>query len=52
MQDDKGNKYNLFGTITEGVDKGEQLISTTTSFIGYWFSFGAFYTNAEIYEGN
>lgn len=52
MQDDKGNKYNLFGTITEGVDKGEQLISTTTSFMGYWFSFGAFYANAEIYGGN
>ena len=48
MQDADGNKYNLFGTITEGVDKGEQLVSTT-SFMGYWFSFGAFYANAEIY---
>ncbi|MCK5104513.1 MAG: hypothetical protein KAR17_16930, partial [Cyclobacteriaceae bacterium] len=48
MQDDKGNKYNLFGTITQGVDKGDQLASTA-SFMGYWFSFGAFYANAEIY---
>ena len=48
MQDDKGNKYNLFGTITQGVDKGDQLASTA-SFMGYWFSFGAFYSNAEIY---
>jgi len=51
MQDDKGNKYNLFGLITEGVDEGEQLKSTT-SFMGYWFSFGAFYADAEIYEGD
>ncbi|MCK5366899.1 MAG: DUF3179 domain-containing protein, partial [Cyclobacteriaceae bacterium] len=47
MQDDKGNKYNLFGMITDGVDKGNKLASTT-SFMGYWFSFGAFYSNAEI----
>ncbi|MCK5701432.1 MAG: DUF3179 domain-containing protein [Cyclobacteriaceae bacterium] len=51
MQDNKGNKYNLFGTITEGTDKGEQLVSTT-SFMGYWFSFGAFYSAAQIYEDN
>ncbi|MCK5279584.1 MAG: DUF3179 domain-containing protein, partial [Cyclobacteriaceae bacterium] len=43
MQDDKGNKYNLFGMITDGVDKGNKLASTT-SFMGYWFSFGAFYS--------
>lgn len=49
MQDTEGNKYNLFGTITEGVDKGEQLDSTT-SFLGYWFSFGAFYADALIYD--
>lgn len=51
MQDDKGNKYNLFGVVTNGVDEGDQLKSTT-SFMGYWFSFGTFFTNAEIYEGN
>jgi hypothetical protein len=48
MQDAEGNKYNLFGTITEGVDKGKQLDSTT-SFMGFWFSFGTFYANAIIY---
>lgn len=51
MQDNMGNKYNLFGTITEGVDKGNQLVNTT-SFMGYWFSFGAFFANAAIYGGN
>ena len=49
MKDDKGNKYNLFGRITEGVDKDEQLASLT-SFMGYWFSFGAFYSTIVIYD--
>lgn len=48
MQDVQGNKYNLFGTITEGPDKGESLVCVT-SFMGFWFSFGSFYPNAQIY---
>ena len=49
MMDDKGNKYNLFGVVTEGADKGEQLTSIT-SFMGYWFSFSAFYFETIIYK--
>ena len=51
MQDNKGNKYNLFGLVTEGVDEGNQLKSTT-SFMGYWFSFAAFYPDSEISGGD
>ncbi len=50
MQDDKGNKYNLFGIVTEGTDVGNQLKSTT-SFMGFWFGFGAFYSNSQIFGG-
>ena len=50
MMDDKGNKYNLFGVVTEGADKGGQL-TRITSFMGYWFSFSAFYFETIIYTG-
>ncbi len=48
MQDAQGNKYNLFGTITEGPDEGESLVCMT-SFMGFWFSFDSFYPNTEIF---
>lgn len=48
-QDESGNSYNLFGSIIEGPDLGQQL-EPTNSFIGYWFSWPAFYSNVEIYN--
>ncbi len=48
MQDQEGNKYNIFGRIVEGPRMGQRL-GTLDSYIGYWLSWGAFYQNAMIY---
>jgi len=48
IEDQDGNKYNVFGKRIEGVDVGKNLI-TPTNYIGYWFSWGAFYPGIEIY---
>ena len=50
MQDAQGNKWNVFGDAVSGPRTGEGLIQTE-SFIGYWFSFGGFFPNAEIFKG-
>jgi hypothetical protein len=47
MQDNEGNTWDVFGTAVAGPRAGEQL-QPTTSYIGYWFSWGAFYEGAEI----
>ncbi len=49
MQDNEGNKWNIFGEAVSGPRQGQKLIQVS-SFIGYWFSWGAFYPDAEIYE--
>lgn len=49
LEDSKGNRYDIFGEVVEGPGKGNKL-TPTTSFIGYWFSWGAFYPGVEIYE--
>lgn len=49
MQDDKGTYWNIFGQATDGPNQGKQL-DTPSSFIGYWFSWGAFYPGLEIYN--
>ncbi len=49
MQDNEGNTWNIFGEAVSGARKGQKL-RKVTSFIGYWFSWGAFYPTAEIYE--
>ena len=48
FKDQKGNLYNIFGEVIEGPDSGSSLIPTR-SFIGYWFSWAAFYPEVEIY---
>jgi len=48
MTDNEGNEWNLFGEAVAGPREGTALIPAQ-SFIGYWFSWGAFYPNAEIY---
>lgn len=49
MEDNEGNKWNIFGEAVEGPRAGEKL-EAPESFIGYWFSFGAFYPDLPIYE--
>jgi len=47
--DDQENKWDVFGVAVSGPLKGQKLRSTT-SFIGYWFSWGAFYPGLDIYS--
>lgn len=49
MQDESGGYWNIFGQATDGPHAGKQL-SSPSSFIGYWFSWGAFYPGLEIYD--
>lgn len=49
MKDEEGNVYDLFGYIIEGPDKGSRL-DPTHSFMGYWFSWAAFFPGVEIYQ--
>ncbi len=51
MQDEDGNKWDIFGYATEGPDKGKRLVPTQ-SLMGYWFSFGTFYPGIELYPSN
>ena len=47
FQDDAGNQYDLFGSVISG--DGADLVPME-SFIGYWFSWGAFYPGTEIFN--
>jgi len=49
MEDDQGNRYDIFGEILSGPDKGEML-TPVHSYISYWFAWGTFYPNIEIVE--
>jgi hypothetical protein len=49
LEDDMGNKWDIFGYAVSGPLVGKKLISTE-SFIGYWFSWGVFYPGAEIHD--
>jgi len=49
MKDETGNKYDFFGKVIEGPNVGE-LLESPTNYIGYWFSWGTFYEDTEIYE--
>jgi hypothetical protein len=48
LQDTEGNKWDVFGYATEGPRMGQRLISTK-SYMGYWFSWGTFYPEPDIY---
>ena len=48
LEDSEGNRWDIFGEAISGPRKGQKL-TPTTSFIGYWFSWGTFYPNAEIF---
>ena len=49
MTDEEGNMWDVFGMAVSGPRTGTQL-THARSFIGYWFSFAAFYPQVAIYE--
>ena len=49
MEDNEGNQWNIFGEAISGPRQGQQL-EAMVNYIGYWFSLGAFYPGAEIFE--
>jgi len=48
MEDNEGNRWNIFGEAVSGPRAGERL-TTTESYNGYWFAFADFYPNSCIY---
>lgn len=49
FKDNEGTVWNVFGEAISGPREGDKL-KPTASFIAYWFSIGAFYPEAAIYE--
>ena len=49
LKDAEGNVWSIFGEAISGPRMGEQL-TIPTSYIGYWFSWAAFYPNLELYR--
>jgi hypothetical protein len=50
MEDQYGNRYNLFGEIVAGPQQGQKL-EYFTGYIAYWFAWGAIWPNAVIFRG-
>lgn len=48
MIDDEGTTWDVFGNAMSGPRAGQKLESIT-QFMGYWFSWGAFYPNIDVY---
>jgi hypothetical protein len=48
MEDQHGNRYDIFGQIVEGPDQGGRLPSMT-QFMGYWFAWAAFHPGIHLY---
>ncbi|NOR75852.1 MAG: DUF3179 domain-containing protein [Draconibacterium sp.] len=51
MNDNEGNKWDIFGFAVEGPRKGQRL-ELTQSLMGYWFSFATFYPGIQIYPNS
>jgi hypothetical protein len=49
MEDDAGNVWDIFGTAIAGPLEGEQL-SAPDQFNGFWFAWGTFFPDLEIYS--
>ncbi len=49
MEDNEGNKWDLFGEAVEGPRQGAKL-PEVLNYIGYWFSWATFNEDLEIYE--
>jgi len=50
IADDQGNKWDVFGKLVTGGASITPDLTPTKSFMGYWFSWGAFYPTPEIFE--
>ena len=48
MEDEAGNRYDVFGRVIDGPAVGSQL-EATQSYIAYWFAWGTFFPDAEIF---
>ena len=49
MEDERNNRYDVFGEVIDGPDLGERLLPTT-SYIGYWFAWAGFYPDLSLYQ--
>jgi len=49
MQDQEGNKWNVFGEAVAGPRQGQKL-NAPQAYIGYWFAWGTFFPDLEIGE--
>ena len=48
LRDNEGTRWDVFGNGISGPRAGEKL-TPTTSFMGYWFAWAAFYPDVEVY---
>ncbi|MDX2443933.1 MAG: DUF3179 domain-containing (seleno)protein [Bacteroidales bacterium] len=48
MKDSEGNKWDITGKAVDGPRKGD-FLHPSSSFMGYWFSWGTFFEGAKIY---
>ena len=51
MEDQEGNRWDIFGNAVSGPRQGQQL-TPTKSYTGYWFAWADFFLGAEIYQAN
>jgi len=49
MEDETGNRYDLFGYVLEGPDEGKHL-APANAYTGYWFGWADFFPGIEIYR--
>lgn len=49
MEDQEGNRWDIFGKAVSGPRQGQQL-TPTNSYTGYWFAWADFFPSVEIYE--
>lgn len=49
MEDESGNRYDLFGYVLEGPDEGKYL-EPARAYTGYWFGWADFFPDIEIYR--
>ena len=48
MEDNEGNRWDIFGLAVSGPRQGDRL-EGAEAFIGFWFSWAAFYPSVELY---
>lgn len=51
LKDQLGNVYDIFGyKVDESGNTGTERLTPTVSMMGYWFAWGTFYTDLELFE--